>query len=126
MSEPLVESDGDVPIVPDESVPGDVVVELGLSEVVPVGPVVPVEPVEPVPVPESVLLLGVCASGVVVVPGAVVVLGEVLVPGAVVVLSLPGVVCVRPVVSAGVLSLGAVVDGLPGEVEPVPVPLDCA
>lgn len=114
VSAPLVESF----VVPDEPMPGDVVVELGLSDVVPVGPVEPVEPV-----PESVLLLGVCASGVGVAPG------EVVVPGEFIVLSLPGVVCERPVVSVGVVLLGAVVEGLPGLAEPVPelpVPLDCA
>jgi hypothetical protein len=121
MPEPRVESDGDVfiePVVADE-LPGDVVVELGLSDVVPVGPVMPVEPDGLVPVPESVFELGVCAFGV------SVVLGGVVVEGDVVVLSLPGVVCERPVVSAGFVVLGLVVEGLPGLV-PVPVPVDCA
>ena len=74
------------------------------------------EPVVPVPVPESALVLGLAALGVVAVFGLVIVLlslvlGVVAVLGVVVVL-LSGV---RPVLSAPVVSV--VVDGLPGLVD---------
>ena len=85
-----------------------------------------VEPVEPVPVPESLLVLGVVAFGVVLVE--LLSLGLVAVLGGVAVLPLSGVVGVRPVLSARLVSLGAVVDGLPAPplVPSVPVPVDCA